>query len=122
MHITGEVQSNLEQGMVAHAYNTGTQDAEVGRVQVSGQPGLHINTLSQGGRKLVGGKEGRGKEEGREGKKRENMISSHLPGFGLLETVSIAGSNRRKTETRTFIVAVVCWCCCCLKMVWIVTT
>lgn len=44
------------------------------------------------------------------------------PGFGLLETVSIAGSNRRKAETRTFIVAVVCWCCCCLKMVRIVTT
>lgn len=91
-------------------------------MQVSGQPGLHINTLSQGGRKLVGGKEGRGgKEEERERKKRENMISSRLPGFGLLETVSTAGSNRRKAETRTFIVAV-CWCCCCLKMVWIVTT
>lgn len=91
-------------------------------MQVSGQPGLHINTLSQGGRKLVRGKKGRGKEEGRERKKRENMISSHLPGFGLLETVSIADRNRKKAETRTFIVAVVCWCCCCLKMVWIVTT
>lgn len=65
MHITGEVQSNLEQGMVAHAYNAGTQDAEVGRVQVSGQPGLHINTLSQGGRKLVGG--GRREEVKRKG-------------------------------------------------------
>lgn len=38
VHGASEVEINLEPGTVAHAYNAGTQDIEVGRVQVSSQP------------------------------------------------------------------------------------
>lgn len=71
-------------------------------------------------RKIEGRKDEQNKEEGRERRRRENIISLYLPGFGLLKTMdmSITGSNRRKGEARSFIVAV-CWF---LKAVWIVTS
>jgi hypothetical protein len=91
----------------------------VGRVQVFGQPD-YISRACLKGEKNRREEDGQNKEEGRERRRRENIISLYLPGFGLLKTMdmSITGSNRRKGEARSFIVAV-CWF---LKAVWIVTS
>jgi hypothetical protein len=37
----------LQLGVVVHTCNPSTREAEAGRVRVQGQPGLHIETLSQ---------------------------------------------------------------------------
>ena len=91
----------------------------VGRVQVFGQPD-YISRACLKGEKNRREEDGQNKEEGRERRRRENIISLYLPGFGLQKTMdmSITGSNRRKGEARSFIVAV-CWF---LKAVWIVTS
>jgi hypothetical protein len=40
-----DVQNPSEQGVVVHAFNPSTQEAEAGGLQVQGQPGLHSETL-----------------------------------------------------------------------------
>ena len=91
----------------------------VGRVQVFGQPD-YISRACLKGEKNRREADRQNKEAGRERRRREYNISLYLPGFGLLKTMdmSITGSNRRKGEARSFIVAV-CWF---LKAVWIVTS
>jgi hypothetical protein len=69
-----KLKNHLKVSMVVHVYNPHTWGAEAGGLKVSGQPGLHNETLSSKEKDRVterkGGKEREREEEERRGEKR----------------------------------------------------